>query len=243
MYVYCDESSQTKSRHMVLGALFLSEDVHDDIEQEFREIRGDRLANAEMKWEKVSDYYFDQYRESALLIARRGAIGHFEFHAMMLDRSKFDHETYNQGDEELGYYKFFFNLLKWRMMRHEGSVFYVTMHRRNNKVKGRLDTLKYYLNSHLFTKWSYEPVREIVARAAPEVLFLQITDILIGAIAYHANNRDAAPNAKRAKVRLAREIARGLRVPSLSLETRGYSFYSNWRFRLEEPQRQRRGAG
>lgn len=224
---------------MVLGAMFVSEDVHAIIEGHFRAIRGNKLARATMKWEKVSDLYYREYRDSALLIARHGYMGRFEYHSMILDTSKFDHDTYNEGDEELGYYKFFFNLLKWRM-RHEGCEYFVTMDRRTNRQKDRLMKLRSYLNDHLFTWWWYEPVREIVPRSCKDVLFLQLTDILTGAVAFHANDRDTVPGARAAKVRLAQEIARGVGLPRLSIPTSPYRFYSNWVFRLDEPQRGQR---
>lgn len=237
MYVYCDESSQTAARYMVLGALFVEEDARTKLEQAFRGIRGTQLANATMKWEKVSDKYFSEYEQSALLIAKRGRVGMLEYHAMTLDTTKFDHDTYNAGDDELGYYKFFFNLLKWRMIRHKGAVFYVTMDRRHNRKADRLEELKWYLNQHLVTYWSYEPVKSIVARSCKEVLLLQITDILTGAVAYHANKRDNKPDARRAKVKLAQALARGFGLPRLDVDMGSHTFYSVWHFRLEPPRR------
>lgn len=242
IYVYCDESSQTKARYMVLGALFLSETAQGTIGQIFDRIRQERLAGMPMKWESISNWFMCEYQEVAMLIANHGQLGRFEYHAMIINTSMLDHDTYNEGDAELGYYKFFFQLLKHRM-RHKDAVYYVTMDRRTNRKKHRLADLRSHLNNHLWTNYGYDPVRTIVSRKCSDVNFLQITDILTGAVAFHANDRDKARDASPAKTTIAKKLARALGMARLSDATSSLSAFSVWPFRLRQPHVGQRRAG
>ncbi len=116
--IYCDESNQqllssskeSVNRFFLIGGLWLPRNKRDSFKERIREIRVDEDCFGEAKWNAVSpskvsfylrlvDFFFEQELD-------------LRFRCIVVDSHKVDLERYHQADQEVGYYKFCYHLLK-----------------------------------------------------------------------------------------------------------------------------------
>ncbi|MGE0544264.1 MAG: DUF3800 domain-containing protein [Dehalococcoidia bacterium] len=195
--IYCDESGHLPNDRlpaMVLGAVWCPAEKAREIAVRLREIkaRHGHPASFELKWSKVSpsgkqfyldviDYFFDDD----------------DLHARALvvpDKSKLDHERFNQ-DHDTWYYKMYFELLHV-LLKPDGCYrIYVDI----KDTKGARKVAKLH---DVLANSVYDFRREIVERVqtvrSHEVEQLQLADLIIGAVGYA--NRGLTENAGKVAV-------------------------------------------
>lgn len=210
-HVFIDESSQNAHRYMVLCALVLpGKEVEDALEALSELLAGHGIHGGELKWTKVSkgkiaayeaavDYYFDT-------LVPMGA----QCHALVLDTSLLDHQGYNQGDAEIGFNKFLFQLLFHRVGKPFGQTerIVVDMDARNSSRD--LMELQSILNSRMARTFGMRglfPFGRIAHRDSKKSRLIQIADLISGAVAWHRNDHDGVAGASEAKAQLANHIA------------------------------------
>lgn len=210
-HVFIDESSQNAHRYMVLGAVVVPGTEVDAATNALAELLARHGVHAgELKWTKVSrgklaayqaaiDYYFD-------ILVPLGA----QCHALVVDTSLLDHQGYNQGDAEIGFNKFLFQLLFHRVGKPFGQTerIVVDMDARNSSRD--LMELQSILNRRMVRTFGIDgsfPFARIAHRDSKKSRLIQISDIISGAVAWHCNDHDAVPGASEAKAQLANHIA------------------------------------
>lgn len=118
IHVYCDESSQTKNRFMVIGGIWIPAKNISSFDNKINQFRDEHNMINELKWGKVSkgkineykkfvDIIFDDYIKYSYLLYR----------CVVVDMKMFDNKTYNKGDKELGFYKIYYQLLLQNYIR------------------------------------------------------------------------------------------------------------------------------
>lgn len=236
-HVFIDESSQNAHHYMVLGALVLPGPVAIEAEVEIERLLVAERMHAELKWTKVSAKKLHVYKtlinyHFSTLIPR-GA----QFHALIVDCYALDHHTYNEGDSELGFNKFLYNLLFYRVGKPFGinERIVVDLDARNS-TRDILE-LQTVLN-HRMAKVTGERTRASFARVAfrnsKNSRLLQLADLLSGAIAWHKNDNDALPNASAAKCSLADYAASCVGLRRLGATSpKGEVRLSTWNFMLQ----------
>ncbi|MBI5293316.1 MAG: DUF3800 domain-containing protein [Chloroflexi bacterium] len=124
------------------------------------------------------------------------------FHCIVVDLGILDYKAFHRGDEELGFYEFYFQLLS-RKLRAGNDYLIFTGDRRNRKAS-RLEVLK--LTCNRWWRKNYgtevEPVRAIEPRNSKHEDVLQIADVLLGAVGYVWNRHSGSP----AKLELVKHI-------------------------------------
>jgi hypothetical protein len=96
------------------------------------------------------------------------------------------------------------------------------------------------LNNGLKKKYGLDnkPIRNIQGLNSKGSDFIQVADILMGAIGYEMNGAHTRTNAKRAKVNLAEVIARKAGLVNLQQPTpRSSRHFSIWHFHFRNPAR------
>jgi len=179
--IYCDESSIDNPNHnwMVIGALFIDRTIIPNIKDRIKEIREKHSINGELKWVKSSARTTDFYEELfAYLFSFEPQ--KITFRCIAIDKSKINYEKYHQQDKELAFYKFYYQLLKRRIK--EDVQQYLFLDFRPSKNKNSVRRLGEFLN--LFTKG----IKHIQAYPSDQNIFIQVTDILTGAVAYSYNS-------------------------------------------------------
>jgi hypothetical protein len=232
--VYIDESS-TRHRYLVLGAIVtLSANI-----AEFTKLlwaaRLPELPHSEMKWTKVSSTKLDAYIRfvDAFFAQPRGTL---DFHSAVIDTSLQRHQLFNQGSREIGFNKEMYQLAL-KCGRLYQTLFHIYPDRR--VTNQRPEDLRVMLNRGLRLKGDKRdwPYRRVQFRESHTTLFIQLADILSGALAYHLNGhrheRDASPS----KVDLSDHILRAAGVRDVFRDTAIRGKFTVWHRQLQKASR------
>ncbi|HRZ78554.1 MAG TPA: DUF3800 domain-containing protein [bacterium] len=185
--VYCDESrpdlfssKNRQGKFLVIGSLWLRYDDRQKFKEEIHLLRDRYKVGGEFKWGKVSPSRVDFYKELAKWFFDKKL--DLRFRAVVIDAEKVDLMTYHGSDQELGFYKFYYQMLHhWVLDCNEYAVF---CDFKSNRKKDRLIVLKDVLsNSNLSSRiLSVQPVK------SEESVFIQLVDVLTGAVSAKFNN-------------------------------------------------------
>lgn len=162
----------------------------------------------ELGWTNVSRYRYQIYEDWLKVL------GHFvrrhkvKFSALVLDTSKADHKTFNEGDSELGFNKILFYLLLHRVGKLSLGTAPLYGYLDERVTKHTPDRLKDMLNSAVWGRWQFgsRPFRRLVFRHSHHTDLIQLVDLLIGGIAYDWNNHGRKKNARPEKKKLSQKI-------------------------------------
>lgn len=221
--VYCDESRQTKDRYMVLAGIILDRSEVHSFEETMVGFRRETRMTAELKWGRVSNAKLPEYRRYIDYFFALNDTDRLHFVTMILDTAQFDHRTYNQGDRELGFYKFYYQLLLHgfgRYCTNPGSeAIHVFLDYRTSSYK--LSELRRFLNIGMRKKtgkWN-DVFLTVEPRDSKKTELLQMTDLLAGAIGYQKNGYHLLAGANSAKVALSEYIAKKAGCSDLCSDT------------------------
>jgi len=206
-HVFADESCQNAHHYMVLGALILPGTLVQEAETGLRQVLESHRMHGELKWTKVSRGKLPVYEEFVAhyfdVLVPRGA----EFHSLILNCHGLNHRKFNNGDPDLGYNKFMFQLLFHRAAVPYGEYEKIVADldsRNSNRNPYELETI---LNSASSRKFDRQPFTRVAHRDSKGTRLLQLADLLTGAVAWHKNDHDAAENPSAAKCSLATTVA------------------------------------
>ncbi len=181
--LYCDESCHLEhdcSSVMVLGGVYCDKKLSKQINHEIMEIKKKHglAPKAELKWVKVRESTFAVYSD---LIKYFFNNKNLKFRGIIADKTHLRHEDYNQTHDDW-YYKMYYTMLKFFFEKY-GTEFYAYLDIKDTHSNEKCDYLLGIMqNSH-----SSNPDNRIM-RIQPirseEVQIMQITDVLIGALAY-----------------------------------------------------------
>ena len=239
--VFVDESSQNGHPYMVLGAVIVPGDAVAKCEQSITSILTEERMFGEIKWTKVSRSKLGVYRRLAAEHFRLVTTEGVEFIALIVATQGLDHAAYNQGDAEIGFNKFLFEILWHGAGLRYGANEKIVVHLDSRTANHDLTELTVCLNRKA-TRAFGGPVRAPFARVAfrdsKNSRIMQLADLLTGAIAWHKNDHDATLNPSAARLELANEIARLAGRKRLGANTpRGEWAVNCWNFRLRPPMR------
>ena len=173
--IYCDESrpdlftsSKLYDKYLLIGGLKFLSKHRNIIKNAIKNIKRKYNIKTEIKWNKVSFGKLDFYKELVDLFFDFG--DKLRFRCIAVEAQKMDIEHFHDNDAELGFYKFYYQLLHhWVVDFNEYNIF---TDLKTNRDKNRLTNLRIFLNnSNLF---SY--VNSIQALPSRQVLLLQLTD-------------------------------------------------------------------
>lgn len=202
--IYCDESRQDllvsassitpTNRYCCIGGLMLPFDLRKSLKEEIKKLRDKHTVYGELKWGTVSASKLSFYEELIDLFFSTSGLN---FRVVVVDAEKVDNTRYNNGNQELGYYKFYYQLLNhWITTNNYYSVF---TDQKTNDDKRRLQELRRIINN---SHDSYSPIVNIQAINSEESLILQLENILMGAVGYKYNfNGKGVSSAKEQIVR------------------------------------------
>lgn len=209
--LYCDESRIQDARHMLIGGLWVLDEAEAALRQCLQDVRSEYRMTAEFKWTKVSRAKRAAY--AAWVDAFLDSPG-VTFRCIVVDTHVLDYKTFHRGDEELGFYKFYYLLVSRNLMPAHSYWLY-TDERRNRKAN-RLEVLRIVTNRYWQKQAGVMPLRGIEPRRSHGEDLLQLTDVLLGAVGYAWNGLDTSP----AKRELGAHLAARLGWATLRTATR-----------------------
>jgi len=180
--IYCDESchlEHDRQTIMVIGGIWCSRDAARDVAKQIRIIKEKHNARGELKWVKVSKSRLEFYRE----------LVHYFFDASVLnfrcllvdDKSKLNHEYFNQGSHDSFYYKMYFYML--RNILKKSNTYNIYLDIKDTHGARKIAKLKEILcnNAYDFTQDMIGNIQNIRSNESD---ILQLADFFIGAISY-----------------------------------------------------------
>jgi len=184
--VYCDESGHLENDHqsvMLLGGIWCPKSDVQRISAKIREIKARHSARGELKWTKVSrakqSFYID-------LVNYFFKTPQLHFRALVVsDKSKLNHNYFNQGSHDTFYYKMYYSMLK--TILNPQNRYYIYLDIKDTRSQSKVNELKEVLcnNVYDFTKQMIVNIQHI---RSYESELLQIADLLIGAVSYKNRN-------------------------------------------------------
>lgn len=221
--VYCDEthpdlfsSANPQVQYMFIGSLWLANNDRENYKAEIHELRNRHKIGGEFKWGKVSPSKVEFYKEllSWFCSKREG----LRFRCIAIDYEKVNLVTFHESDQELGFYKFYYQLLHHWI--HDFNDYHIFCDFKRNRRRDRLHTLKRCLE---YTNLSANIVSVQAVRSSESVL-IQLSDLLVGAASARYNQKLAAGSAKESVVlHLESLLQRGL-VPT-ALGEKKFNFF------------------
>lgn len=183
--IYCDESSVDNPKHqwMSIGALFIDRSLIPEMKEKIEEIRKKHHLNGELKWVKTSSKTLPFYEElfEHIFSFDKEKIA---FRCIVINKTEINYEKYHDKDKEIAFYKFYYQLLKRRIK--DDIKHYIFLDFRPSKNKKSVHRLGEFLG--LFSKG----IKHIQAYPSDQNVFIQIADILTGAVAHSRNSKDGS---------------------------------------------------
>ena len=212
--IYCDESrpdllssNNPKATFMLIGSLWLPYNKREGFKKDIHDLRNKYKVGGEFKWQKVSPSRINFYKE---LIGWFNAMGEqLRYRCIVVEHKQVDLTLYHNGDQELGFYKFYYQLLHhWIFDWNEYNIF---VDCKTNRNRDSLKDLKRCLSlSNLSSV-----IRQMQAIHSKESVLLQLVDVLTGIAAYRLNNNINTGSAKFALLcELEKLLGRQLRPTS-----------------------------
>ena len=181
--VYCDETCHLENdgiNVMVLGAVWCPQSKLKEVNQRIKEIkaRNNVSPTMELKWTKISPGKLELYKD---LVNYYFDDDDLHFRALIIpDKSKLDHQRFNQTHDEW-YYKMYFDMLK--VIFHPTDRFEVYIDIKDSNSYHKAQKLREVCSNSMYD-FSQSIIQRLQPIRSDEVQIMQLTDILIGAIAY-----------------------------------------------------------
>lgn len=235
--IFADESSTDKLRYMLIGGIWVDEPTYLKVLEECKEFK---LSNGwqeqtKFNWKNLSNKTFSQYCQFIDIFFKYN----LQFNCIIIDRKEVDLKNNEFKDPELGFYKFYYQLL--RQNSKPNIPYYIYLDRRTNREPTRLETLKTFLKQerHPINSMGFRTtekgldVKTIEFVNSKSYELIQFSDILMGAISYHYNKKHLLPEASRNKCELAQYIATKINKPDLVFNTpkTGHKNFNLWLFK------------
>lgn len=225
IHIYSDESRHKNERFLLLGGIWINEENSPLALAEIEDLRSRKgyINDAkqhvnflgEFKWQKISDKYLHVYKELVDIFFKWIEKDIVRFNVIMIDtHDKIVIEYGNIKNE--GYYKFLYQL--YFHNSKIPAVYKIYPDSITNPMQNNVDfdTLKKCLGAAFKKKFSrlLNPrnvypknfVNNITPIDSKTSQFIQVVDVVIGAIGYLQNGLHARAKVKKAKVELMKYI-------------------------------------
>ncbi len=208
--IYCDESRHTsdpRDPYMVIGGIACPRGEKREIVHKIHVLKKRYNTQGEFGWKRLSPNRRDFYWAILDLFARESCLA---FRCLVVDRNILDHEKYNQGDQELGFYKLYYQMLiHWLKPQNK---YHLYLDRQQNRTQHRFSTLRNILRIKLSAQAEIACLEPVGSKHIP---MIGMTDLLIGAVGYEWNGRDAS----KAKLEFCKKLAESMNMRDLGAST------------------------
>ena len=184
--VYCDESCHlisNDSKYMLIGAVYCPKNKVKKINEYIEHLKENyNISNKiELKWNKIDKKTEKLYLDIINYFFNNDDL---KFRVIVIDKTKLDHEKYNQTENDF-YYKAYYEMLKYLIIPGNTYNIYPDIKDTNSYYYHQvmLDYLR--IKMHDSNRKTIRKVQPIRSYEAP---ILQINDILIGALSYYYRN-------------------------------------------------------
>ncbi len=197
--VYCDESGlealTQKDAHKftAIGGVWMPSDFRKSFKTDINSIKEKYTVKGELKWQKVSPAYHELYKE---VVEYFFDTPELRYRVILIESKTVDNILFNDKDAELGFYKFYYQLLHhWIFDFNNYNIF---IDYKVNRNKGRVNVLKKVLDASNLTSG----IQQVQALHSNESLGIQLADILTGMVSAKFN-MEISSETKKSLIELA----------------------------------------
>ncbi|MBN2412623.1 DUF3800 domain-containing protein [candidate division KSB1 bacterium] len=223
--IYCDEcrpelfTSQRKSGFLSIGGLWLPAEERQNINNTIKSIKAKHNVWGEIKWNKVSSSKLNFYKAIVEFFFKNPNL---RFRTILVDSSRVDLLQFHENDAELGFYKFYYQLIHHWIL--DFNKYFIFVDKKTNRLPDRLTILKKVLNkSNLSSQ-----IISIQSLPSNEVNLIQIVDLLTGAVNASFNQSHTS----RAKIDLIHFIEKFIKH-KISPTTKGEEKFNIFKINLQ----------
>ncbi len=177
--VYCDESrpdlfASTKpdARFMVIGSLWLQAADREEFKTAIHALRDNHRVGGEFKWQKASPSRVGFYKDLVKWFLEMGE--RLRFRCIAVEHKQVNLVRYHESDQELGFYKFYYQMLHHWIMDFNDYVVFCDA--KKNHDSTRLKVLRRCLDASNLSS----QVRNVQAIQSSESVLIQLADVLTG---------------------------------------------------------------
>lgn len=221
--VYCDESGlealtrKDAHQYTAIGGIWMPADLRDQFKADMNAIKERSHVKGELKWNKVSPAFVDVYKAVIDYFFAQPAL---RFRVILIESKTVDHIRFNGKDAELGFYKFYYQLLHhWLLDFNNYDVF---LDFKVNRNKGRLNELQHVLSNANLTS----NISRVQALPSHQSLGIQLADILTGLVAAKFNG-EVSGEAKKSLIKHVEELQNRPIIPTPKTEEKFNVFKIN----------------
>lgn len=194
--VYCDEaypdllsSHDKQAKYMFIGSLWLKSEDRARYKAAIHQLRDHYKIGGEFKWQKVSPSRLDFYKALLTWFVEQG--DDLRFRCIAIDSNQVDLLRYHENDQELGFYKFYYQVLHHWI--HDCNNYQIFCDYKSNRRRDRLHVLKSCLgHSNLSSS-----VSTVQAIRSKESVLVQLADLLVGIASAKLNKKLSPDTAKK----------------------------------------------
>ncbi|MFA5755134.1 MAG: DUF3800 domain-containing protein [Candidatus Paceibacterota bacterium] len=183
--IYCDESSinNNENQFMTIGCVFVNRKIKNEIKNEINKIKKKHSYHRELKWSKTTDKLLPVYKE---IIDYFYSIKEddFRFCCIEVDKEKVKYKEYHDGDEELAFYKFYYELLKNKF--EDNATYKIFLDFKPNKNKYRIKFLNLYWEKRILY-YKNSTIKNVSSLESSKNSIMQIADLFTGAVGHAIN--------------------------------------------------------
>lgn len=211
--IYCDESRHTSDHsdaYIVIGAISCPRERKREIVHRIHCLKAKYNAQGEFGWKRLSpnrrDFYWallGVFRDSPLT-----------FRCLTVDRNILDHDTYNAGDAELGFYKMYYQMLVHWLQ--PGCAYHIYLDWQQNKAQTRFSDLHDVLRNKLSGRAKVVCLEPVTSHNLP---LIELADLFIGAVGYYWNDRHLADGASKVKAEFCEALVQTVGIQDLRTST------------------------
>ena len=202
--IYTDESGTSKpDHHMLIGGFIINRLSREKIKSEIFSIKDDKSIKGEIKWGKVNKNNYDNLCKIVDYIYENNI--NLYYKSIVIDKKKVNNRLYNESNSDIGFYKFYYQLIYNGFCKELNMQDKVFLRLDQKSVNYSLSNLKDILNNGFLKRDKISPICEIIPLDSKNDIFIQIADLITGAIRCQINI-DKYPNLRPEKYNLSEKI-------------------------------------
>jgi hypothetical protein len=208
--IYCDESRHTSDpsqRFLVIGALQCPRDEKRQLVHDIHVLMARHNAHGELGWKRLSPNREEFYWGLLDLFVRNDDL---RFRALVADRNRLNHELYNAGDAELGFYKLYYQLLVHWL--EPGNTYSIYLDWQQNREQHRFKDLHAVLTNKLRGRSAIHCLEPVTSENVP---LIGLCDLFIGAVGYVWNGLQGSQT----KLKFCDDLAQAAGLRSIGSST------------------------
>jgi hypothetical protein len=230
---------------MAVGGILVRVDNAKRISTEIHDWRRETRIHREIKWEQVDKCTYDRYRNFVDLRLREIKSCQTAFCAVVVERGVWNNREYNDNCEDEGLSKLFYQFILHRFipLMVQGDQLLIFPDKKNEKYNfGKLQSS---LRGGMILKFGAPRVSIPLVRpiCSKTTIFGQVNDVLLGAVGFHANEKQFQVGIGPFKIAMAEHIASLVALPTLATATPPLpTQFGIWRFMPRPRVRIKNGA-